>query len=48
VDGIQIRVYCLECGAERASLKARKTIGEARKDLTAYALKRGWQRVCEK
>jgi hypothetical protein len=29
----------------RASLKARKTIGEARDDLIAYALKRGWQRV---
>jgi hypothetical protein len=27
------------------SLKPRKTIGEARKDLTAYAVKRGWQRV---
>jgi hypothetical protein len=29
----------------RAALKPRETIGEARKDLTAYALKRGWQRV---
>jgi hypothetical protein len=29
----------------RASLKPRKTIGEARKDLMAYALRRGWQRV---
>jgi hypothetical protein len=29
----------------RASLKARKTIGEARDDLIAYALKRGWRRV---
>jgi hypothetical protein len=28
-----------------SSLKARKTLKEARKDLTAYALKRGWQRV---
>jgi hypothetical protein len=29
----------------RASLKARETIGEARDDLIAYALKRGWRRV---
>jgi hypothetical protein len=29
----------------RASLKSRKTIQEARDDLIAYALKRGWQRV---
>jgi hypothetical protein len=29
----------------RASLKPRKTPEEARDDLTAYALKRGWQRV---
>jgi hypothetical protein len=29
----------------RAQLKPRKTIEEARDDLTAYALKRGWQRV---
>jgi hypothetical protein len=29
----------------RASLKPRKMIGEARSDLIAYALKRGWQRV---
>jgi hypothetical protein len=29
----------------RASLKPRKTIEEARDDLIAYALKRGWQRV---
>jgi hypothetical protein len=29
----------------RASLKSRKTIEEARDDLMAYALKRGWQRV---
>jgi hypothetical protein len=29
----------------RASLKPRKTIAEARKDLIAYALKRGWQRI---
>jgi hypothetical protein len=29
----------------RASLKPRKTIKEARDDLIAYALKRGWQRV---
>jgi hypothetical protein len=29
----------------RASLKTRKTIEEARDDLIAYALKRGWQRV---
>jgi hypothetical protein len=30
---------------QAAALKPRETIGEARKDLTAYALKRGWQRV---
>jgi hypothetical protein len=29
----------------RASLKSRKRIGEARGDLIAYALKRGWHRV---
>jgi hypothetical protein len=29
----------------RASLKPRKTIEEARNDLIAYALKRGWQRI---
>jgi hypothetical protein len=29
----------------RASLKPRKTVKEARDDLIAYALKRGWQRV---
>jgi hypothetical protein len=29
----------------RASLKARKTMEEARDDLIAYALKRGWQRA---
>jgi hypothetical protein len=29
----------------RASLKPRKTIEEARDDLIAYALKRGWQRI---
>jgi hypothetical protein len=29
----------------KASLKSRKTIGEVRADLIAYALKRGWQRV---
>jgi hypothetical protein len=28
-----------------SSLKPRKTIGEARNDLIAYALKRGWQRA---
>jgi hypothetical protein len=32
----------------RASLKPRETIGEARKDLTAYALKRVWQRILGK
>jgi hypothetical protein len=29
----------------RVSLKPRRTLGETRKDLIAYALKRGWQRV---